>query len=98
MAFLAGNAIVLAVPGWIVMAVGMVRALKNMFVMAANVNDSFQTANWMYRFNRFNLIYAPRYLDEKGFGARRSVFRGFLTFLLGAAMWVPLMLIVEFSS
>ena len=97
MVFLAGNAIVLAVPGWIVMVVGLVRVLKNMFVMAAHVNDSFESASWMYRFNRFNLVYAPRYLDEKGLAARKKIFMGMLMFFLGAAMWVPLMLIQEFG-
>ncbi len=95
--FLAGNAFALAVPGWIVAVVGLVRVLKNMFVMAAQVNDSFRSANWMYRFNRFNLVYAPRYLNEKGLAARKKVFMGLLMFFLGVAMWVPLMLIQEFG-
>jgi hypothetical protein len=95
--FVTGNAIVLAVPGWIVMAVGIVRAIKNMFVMAAQVNESFEGANWTYRFNRFNLVYAPRYLNEKGLAARKKIFMGMLMFFLGAAMWIPLMLIQEFG-
>lgn len=97
LAFFAGNAIVLAVPGWIVMVVGLVRAAKNMFIMAAQVNNSFQSANWTYRFNRFNLVYAPRYLNEKGLVARKKIFLALLTFFLGVAMWVPLMLIQGFG-
>jgi hypothetical protein len=95
--FFAGIAIVLAVPGWIIMAVGLVQTVKNMFVMTAHVNDSFQDANWTYRFNRFNLVCAPRYLTEKGLVARKKTFKGFLTFFLGLAFWVPLILMQEFG-
>ena len=95
--FVTGNAIVLAVPGWIVMVVGIVRAIKNMFVMATQVNESFEGANWMYRFNRFNLVYAPRYLNKRGLAARKKIFMGMLIFFLGTAMWIPLMLIQEFG-
>lgn len=98
LAFVAGNAIVLAVPGWIIMAIGFVRALINMFVMAGQVNDSFESAGWIYRFNRFNLVYAPRYLNSNGLAARRKIFFGMLTFFLGAAMWIPLILIMEFGA
>lgn len=79
------------------MVVGLVRAAKNMFIMAAQVNNSFQSANWTYRFNRFNLVYAPRYLNEKGLVARKKIFLALLTFFLGVAMWVPLMLIQGFG-
>lgn len=95
--FLISNAIVLAVPGWIVMIVGVVRTVTNMFVMAGQVNDSFQSASWMYRLNRFNLVYAPRYLNEKGLIARKKILKGTLIFILGAAMWIPLILVQEFS-
>ena len=98
LAFFLGNAIVIAVPGWIVGVIGLVQIVKNMFVMTAHVNDSFQSANWTYRFNRFTLIYAPRYLTEKGLLARKKTFRGFLLFCLGAAMWVPLILVQGFGS
>ena len=97
MAFFAANPIVLAVPGWIVMMFGLVRVLKRMFVMAAQVNDSFQSASWMYRLNRFNLVYAPRYLNDKGLAARKRIFMGMLTFFLGIALWVPLIVIQEFG-
>jgi len=95
LAFLAGNAIVLAFPGWIVMVVGLVRIARNMFVMAAQVNDSFHSANWTYSFNRFNLVFAPRYLNDKGLTARKKLFMGLLTFFIGAAMLAPPMLIQE---
>ncbi len=88
----------LAIPGWIIMAIGFVQILKNMFVMTSHVNDSFQSAGWTYRFNRFNLIYAPHYLMEKGLAARKKVFKGFLTCLLGAALWVPMILLLECGS
>ncbi len=96
--FLAANAIVLAVPGWIVMVVGLWRVMKNMFMMATQVNDTFQGAHWTYRFNRFNLVFAPRYLNEAGLVTRRKLFRGLLTFLLGIGMWVPLILLQELGS
>jgi hypothetical protein len=95
--FFVGIAIVLAVPGWIIAVVGIVLAGVNMFVMAARVNDAFQDAHWTYRFNRFNLIYAPRYLTEQGLIARKKIFKGILIFFLGAALWVPLILVQEFG-
>jgi hypothetical protein len=93
--FFAANAIVLAVPGWIVTVFGLGRIMKNMFMMAVNVNDNFQDAHWTYHFNRLNLVFAPRYLNEYGLVARTKLFRGLLTFLLGIGMWVPLILIQE---
>jgi len=96
--FFAANAIVLAVPGWIVMVVGLWRVMKNMFMMATQVNDAFQDAHWTYHFNRFNLVFAPRYLNEAGLVARTKLFRGLLTFLLGIGMWVPLILLQELSA
>jgi hypothetical protein len=95
--FFAGVAVVLAVPGWIIAVVGIVQAGVNMFVMAARVNYAFQDAHWTYRLNRFNLIYAPRYLTEQGLVARKKIFRGFLLFFLGVALWVPLILVQEFA-
>ena len=79
------------------MAIGVVQTVKNMFVMTAHVNDSFQDANWIYRFNRFNFVYAPRYLTETGLVACKKIFKGFLTFFLGVAFWVPMILMQEFG-
>ena len=97
-ALFVSSGIVLAASGWIVGVVGFVRMVKNLFIMAAHVNESFRSANWTYRINRFNLIYAPRYLTEKGLLSRKGVFKGFVMFLLGVSMCVPLILMMGFVS
>lgn len=95
--FILGIAIVMAAVGWIVGVFGLVRVVKNSFVMIAHVTDSFQDANWSLRFNRFNLIYCPKYLTSKGLDARNEVFKSFGLFMLGMVLWLPLFLVQEFA-
>ena len=88
-----GIAIVAAVLGWVFMVSGFVEMIKNMLAMTGHVNDTFQDASWVYRFNRFNLVYAPRYLTEEGLLARKESFRGLRRFILGGVLWIPALLI-----
>ncbi|MEM7430939.1 MAG: hypothetical protein AAF351_03250 [Pseudomonadota bacterium] len=93
--FFAGIAVLLAAAGFVLVATGIGRSVWCAIRMAFHVNDTFETASWAHRFNRLNLIYAPRYLNEQGLKYRRSVFTGLLTFFLGLALSLPIILVTH---
>lgn len=79
-----------------VMFVTWVRAAVNLFRVANHVKEQDLTRHPSLRWNRFNAIFFPGALDDKGKKARTALFKNLLVFVaiavvvMGYATWTGL--------
>jgi hypothetical protein len=90
-----GVSLLLFVVGLGLSFVGLIRLLVYTLKAGANPNDMISEAPYWVRWNRNNLLFCPKYLNEHGLDARRKAFNGLLLFATGVALAIPAILVTE---
>ena len=87
--------VVVAIVGWVIGVVGFIRGFICIVVMAFSTNDSIANAPWWTRLTVGSLASFPEYLNEQGLQARQKAGRGFTHCLIGFAVFLPALLLLN---